>query len=400
VFKRFRASLLGIIIVTLVILVAFSASALDIRRVAQVARKQGLAGVRDQVFRPPSVPWSRGRPGEHGVDPVRLEAMTRALADRGTDAFLVVRHDTIVAEWYSPRSGPNKRHSTAALAKASTASLALLTALSDGTLGLDEPAWRHIPGWKDRDEMQRVTVRQLASHRSGIEDVDFINEEPGWKGEYLRNRDLRFELALTRAGLEFVPGEQFMYSGLGYYVLAYVLADAVRETPSSDLRSLLNDRVMSALGVPSEAWSISYGESYDLDGMRLYALGSGAAYTARALARVGQLVLNEGSWDGRQLIAPAWVDTLLTPEPGAPPGGVEPPARLGWWVNDRGFWPSLPRDAVVGVGRSQQILLVVPSLDLVVIRLGASLAGDAVEGPAWWSVNQYLFEPIMGSLSK
>jgi CubicO group peptidase (beta-lactamase class C family) len=391
----FLAAIIGIPALFALFVVGF-----DVRRSGQVLRTQGMAGLLDQVIRPPLVSWSRGRPADHGMDPVRLQAMTRLLADRRTDAFLVVRHDTIIAEWYSRRSGVNKRHSTAAMAKASTASMALLLALSDSMLGLDEPVWARIPGWTSRGEMRRVSVRHLASHRSGIEDVDFINEEPGWKGEYLRNRDLRFQLALTRAGLEFEPGARFAYSGLGYYVLAYVLADAVSDTPSSDVRTFLDDRLMSPLGVPPEAWSISYRESYDLDEMRVYALGSGGAYTARALARIGQLVLNGGLWDGRQLIAPAWVDTLRMPESGAPPGGDEPQARLGWWVNDDGFWPSLPPDAIVGVGRGHKLLLVVPSLDLVVVRLGKSLAGDGVEGSAWPSVNRYFFDPLVEAVAE
>jgi len=56
---------------------------------------------------------------------------------------------------------------------------------------------------------------------------------------------------------------------------------------------------------------------------------------------------------------------------------ADPPTGIGAWLNSGGFWSSLPRDAVVGAGAGHQILLVVPSLDIVVVRLGQAGSGSS-----------------------
>ena len=74
---------------------------------------------------------------------------------------------------------------------------------------------------------------------------------------------------------------------------------------------------------------------------------------------------------------------------------------LGWWTNVNGAWPSLPRDAFAGAGNGHQIVLVIPSLDLVVVRFGHALApnhpGDII-GPYWEPVKEYLFKPLAESV--
>jgi hypothetical protein len=76
---------------------------------------------------------------------------------------------------------------------------------------------------------------------------------------------------------------------------------------------------------------------------------------------------------------------------------ADPPTGIGLWVNSDGFWPSLPRDAAVGQGAGHQILLVVPSLDLVVVRLGKLLGKDDFQGDYWRALEPALFQPLMAA---
>jgi CubicO group peptidase (beta-lactamase class C family) len=156
---------------------------------------------------------------------------------------------------------------------------------------------------------------------------------------------------------------------------------------------------MQPLGIPSNAWSISYGEAYPVDGMTLYAIGSGTGYTARAVARVGELFIRNGEWNGKQLIDSSWVRRALSyanspPKPAA--GETEPQVGLGWVVNSEGFFSSLPEDAAFAFGVGYQILLVVPSQRLVAVVLGVSLGkpGDDM----WQILDQQFFKPLMASI--
>ena len=164
----------------------------------------------------------------------------------------------------------------------------------------------------------------------------------------------------------------------------------------ADLAHLLARRIHEPLGIPPEAWQLSYGRYEELDGMRLYTLASGAAYAPRALARISELMLGRGSVGGRRILSSETVATLLS-DAQVPARRLEghPIPALGWWLNEDGFFRSLPRDAVFTGGANHQILLVVPSLDLVMVRLGAWLDRDGIGDNFWDGVEELLFAPLM-----
>jgi CubicO group peptidase (beta-lactamase class C family) len=387
--------------VTMLTVVWQAGVASKVRTAAAILLDEGPSGLARKITGQPSVPWESVAPKSRGLDPARLEGLIDRLRSQSTDVFLLARGGAIVAEWYAPDREVNTQFAMAAMAKAVTGSMALLLTLSDGRVELDDRIAEHYAGWRQDSRKSQITIRQLASHSSGLDDVDFSAVGGGWKRHYYQNTKQRFQLALERAPLLFDPGERQLYSGLGYYVLAYVITKSRRGLPEDDLESLLRARLFEPLGIPRRAWSLSYGESYEFDGLQLYAIGSGASITARAAARIGQLVLDRGKWQGEQLIPANWVDTLRSLGPLAAERRLDPTelgAGLGWWMNSDGLVPSLPRDAMVGVGNGDRVLLVVPSLDLVMVRSGGLLApaeGVAIWKNPWNRLDEHLFGPLM-----
>jgi CubicO group peptidase (beta-lactamase class C family) len=220
-------------------------------------------------------------------------------------------------------------------------------------------------------------------------------------GEYRRDLDARFRLALERAAVRFEPGSRYEYSGTGFYVLAYVVGRSLAGTPESDAKTLLRAQLMQPLGIPDRAWRINYGRVSWVDGMSLYALGSGADYTPRAIARVGQLLLDQGRHDGRTLVSPEHVQAMLHAAGSPPtraPEADHPATGFGTWLNCDGYFPSLPRDAVIGAGASHQLLLVVPSWQLVLVRLGRQLGQDVWEGDYWDALEAGILAPLARAL--
>jgi CubicO group peptidase (beta-lactamase class C family) len=345
----------------------------------------------------PNVSWDVATPEHEGLSPAVLDGLRSALAAESTAAFLVIRGNHVAYEWYAPSFGPNKRWWTAAMAKATAANPVLLKAVTDGLIGLDDPVSRYIPSWRNDSLRLRIRIRDLAEHQSGIETEDF-DAKAGWKQRYFAHLDQRFPLAIDTAKILWPPGIRYSYSGIGYYVLAYALTASLQGAPQPDARSFLRERIMKPLGIPDSAWSLSYGESYHLGGMTLYALGSGAEYTARAAARMGQLFLDYGRWKGRRILDSALVAQSRLPATAMlPPDSAEyvwPPSAAagGWWVNSRGTWPALPHDALVGMGTGHEVILVVPSLDLVMVRLGQALAAEPQFQAA---MEARIFAPLM-----
>ena len=155
---------------------------------------------------------------------------------------------------------------------------------------------------------------------------------------------------------------------------------------------------MDPIGVPESEWSVGYGQTFEVEGLGLVANWGGGSYTARAVARVGRFMLRKGNWEGRQLVDAEWVEKVVayagTPLPDRPVGNPQPGSGLGWWTNFDGVWSGVPRDAFGGAGAGNQVLLVVPSLDLIVVRNGAQIGDEGF----WGGLETYLFNPLMDAM--
>ena len=323
-------------------------------------------------------PWPHDTPEHHGMSRAALDAWKDRLSALNTNALLVVRHGMIVYEWYAEGHGPDHKEGTASLAKAIVGGTSLMVALQDGRMKADDLASKYIPAWRDDPQKNLITIRQLATHTSGIEDAEQDGLDhmqlPGWKGAFWKMTPDPFSIAIHQAPVIFPPGTSFEYSNPGIAALAYAVTASLKGTPQTDIRALLKARILDPLGVPDSEWSIGYGQPYTIDGLTLYATWGGGAFTPRATARIGQLMLNQGEWKGRRLFDRALVQTMtayadmpLQKRTRSNPG---PGSGLCWWLNFDSVWPNIPIDAFAGAGAGQEVLLVVPSLDLIVVRNG------------------------------
>ncbi len=294
------------------------------------------------------------------------------------------------------------------MAKAVVGSTALLLALGDGLLRLDDPAARFIPRWAADPLRSRITVGDLAAHGSGLDDSE--TPRPGevegpaeaWEAEFRREPATRTRLAIEATPMLFEPGTRLAYSNPGYAALAYVLAAALRGQPEPDVATLLRRHVLEPLGLPPAAWSLSYGSTFALDGLRLHEVGGGATFSPRALARLARLVAGGGAWQGRRLLDPAVLARALRPAAVPLPSNWrelrQPRPALGWWSNADGAWRSAPRDTLVGAGAGHQLVVAVPSLDLVAVRFGRPLGRDRFGGDYWSAFEDRLLAPLVASV--
>lgn len=318
--------------------------------------------------------WSTSSP-DQGMSSRTLEAMKKALVAQNTSDLLVIRNDTIVLEWHAPGRSAGSQHYTASLAKAVVGGLSLAVAISDGRIALDDKAARFIPQWREDPRKSRITIRQLGSHTSGIEDAEAEqlphDKLTGWKGDFWKRLDPPhdpFTVSRDLAPVLFEPGERLHYSNPGIAMLNYATTVALQQAPQQDIRTLLRDRVMRPIGVPDGEWSVGYGVTCVVDGFPLVGSWGGASYTARALARVGRLMIRQGNWEGRQLISREAV-RQVTSDVGTPGN-----CGIGWWSNNERVYADVPRDAFWGSGAGHQVLFVVPSLNLIAVRNGDALA--------------------------
>ena len=348
--------------------------------------------------------WPTAKPEAEGFDVHQLEALKAKLPDLKTKALLIARHGNIVLEWYDHGVTADTRQGTASLAKALVGGMSLLVALDSGRISIDDPASKYIPAWKTDPQKKLITIKQLATHSSGIEDAESPGYQhadlPGWKGAFWKRKPDPIGIAIHEAPMIFAPGLKFAYSNPGMAALGYAVTASLRGTATPDIKSALAERVCRPLGIPDDDWRISYGESYSVDGLTVYATWGGGNFTPRATARIGQLMLQGGKWQGKQLFQEKLVRRMVqfagTPIPDRDDELRHLASGLAWWTNYDAVWRNIPRDAFAGAGAGQEVLLVVPSLSLVVVRNGALMG----PGPKffWVGMEENVFDPIVAAL--
>jgi len=367
-----------------------------------------------------SFKWKSALPEEEGFSSKKLYAMRDSLAAHKTTSIIVIKNDKIVLEWYAPGWDPSKRHGTASSAKALVGGMSLLLALTDGRLRPDDYAWKFIPQWKDDPLKSKITIRQLATHSSGIDDAELSDQDiaeakakgivikdqhmdlPGWKGNFWKRTPDPFTLSRDDAPILYTPGTKNSYSNPGMAILSYAITASYKGTRYKDIRMLLQERIFRPIGMKDDEWKIGYGTTYHVDGLDLVANWGGASFLPRGAARIGRLMLHKGNWDGKQLIDSNWVKcvTAYAGMPLPPRGSakdISPAHSLAWYTNFDGVWPRAPRDLFFGSGAGNQTMMVIPSMQMIIVRNGQDMHDESKGEPYQYGYVNYLINPLMDS---
>ena len=282
------------------------------------------------------------------------EAVAKAFADGlGTRAVVVVQDGELVAERYAPGFGPDTPQLGWSMAKSAT-NLLVGRLVKEGQVALDDDQLR--PEWED-DERADITVDMLLRMTSGLEwDETYDLGTPITRMLY-DEPDMGSYVASLPSVHE--PGTYQQYSSGSTTLLCSILLEAKNgaDVPRKELFAPLG--LASAVLEPDAAGT-PVCSSY------LWA-------SPRDWAAIGQFALQDGEWNGEQLLPKSWMNDstkavdVETEDPGY---------AAGWWVNELPdgslVEPSLPEDAYWARGHDGQRLIVVPSEQLVVVRLGFS----------------------------
>ena len=335
--------------------------------------------------------WGTATPESQGMSTSKLNSMQRTLQSRGTTHFLVIRNDKIIYEWYAPGHSRTTKHSTASMAKALVGGVSLALALDDGLIALDDLAIKYVPQWNHISLKKDIKVRHLGSHISGMANAD--QGDSGWESEFWKRKpppNDPFTISRDKAPILFLaPGTGYQYSNPGTAMLTYCVTASLRNAPIKDIWTLLRDRIMRPIGVPDAEWSCGYEQTFTVDGLPLVPSWGGGNYSPNATARVARLMLKGGTWEGKELISAPAVQAITTDA--RTPGNV----AQGWWTNSDRRADTLPADAFWGTGAGHQVVLVVPSLNLIAVRNGEDLDPSNPDV----ALQKYFFAPLMAAVT-
>jgi CubicO group peptidase (beta-lactamase class C family) len=199
--------------------------------------------------------------------------------------------------------------------------------------------------------------------------------------------------------LLFQPGTKWLYSDAGPNWLAECVTLAYRR----DVDELMFERVFEPLGISRKdlTWRKNAYRPHEIEGIARREFGSGIHANVDAMARIGYLYLRQGKWRDRQIIPVEFVRQASTAQrelaaldelDAKQHGNASSHYGLLWWNNADGTLAELPRDAFWSWGLYDSLIVVVPSLDLVVSRAGASW--KRTEGAEHYEVLRPFLTPI------
>jgi CubicO group peptidase (beta-lactamase class C family) len=380
---------------------------------------------------PTTFQWEFATPESQGMSSQKLDSMKTVLAEKGTKKLLILKNDKIVYEWFANGWEDSVRsHYTASLAKAVVSGMSLLTAMDDGCITPDEAACNYIQDWKSDGQKSKITIRQLATHTSGLIDAEGTDAElkvltakrlnlhfdlPGWKGQFWRMEPDPFTVSRDNTPVSAIPGTTYQYSNPGIALLTYAVTKSLQDSEFHDIRSYLKKRIYDPIGMDENDYQIGYGKTYEVEGMGMVPGWGGGNFTARSIARIGLLMLHHGNWMGEQLIDSSCVKQVVQYAVTALPftdaenqmsksdnlrtqKNPIPATTAGWYSNYDGVWNHVPRDAFAGGGAGNQHLLVIPSMKMVVVRMGDNLYDESAGEGFWLGAEKYLFNPVMDAI--
>ncbi len=297
-------------------------------------------------------------PAEVGLSPEVLLRLNRELDEGLHDirSLLIVRDCKLVFERYREGIGRDHNHTIYSVTKSIAATLVGALLLQGKLKSIDvsvsevvsKPWWFRENDWK---KAERITLKNVMQMSSGL----VHKFDPGNNLIYASSVD-RFAVALS-SKFEAEPGTRYQYSDGDASITGAVVAAATDHT----LYRFARDVLFDPLQMVNHDW-------ISMDRVGRYPGGWGLRLRPMDMAKIGQLYLQNGEWNGRKVFGPDFRDLAWT-------SGVNKSYALHWWI---GSSPEAKGVAYsVAVGNKGQYIYVFPSLRLVAV-LTASLPGVEV----------------------
>jgi CubicO group peptidase (beta-lactamase class C family) len=318
---------------------------------------------------PSTQPWPMGDLGATATFPdVKTDVINAALdwgmaqKEHNTRAIVFVYRGKIVGERYAPGWTKDTPEISWSEGKSITGALVGILA-NQGALTLDDFA--PIKAWQQPgDPRSQIRIRDLMHMSSGL---DFTNLSLNGASTFTReNKHMRvyfdglnvFEHSINNP-LKDPPNTKWRYQNSDPLTLGKIVRDKVEARGENYLtfpQRALFDRIgIRSAVLETDAWGNFIMTGFDF-------------LSARDWARFGLLHLHDGMWEGKRILPEGWIKFVSTPAPADPTSGY----GGMFWLNRGRAWAGVPDDAYRADGAMGQYTMIVPSRDVVIVRMGPS----------------------------
>jgi CubicO group peptidase (beta-lactamase class C family) len=314
----------------------------------------------------PTEGWRVSTPEEQGMDSQRLAHMLADITKRevAINTVLVVRNGYLVMEANVWPFQPRARHMILSITK-SVASALVGMAIERGFIdNVEKPVLSFFPDRQveDRDaRKEAMTLEHLLTMTSGLD----CEQDEYVVGEMVASDDwVQYVLDLPMVA---DPGETFTYCTVNSFLLSAIL----QQTTGKNAQIFAEEHLFAPLGIDGAVWSSSPGG--------VSRGGVGLGMVPGDLAKIGQLYLHRGLWEGSQVVPAAWVEASAWEHIAESRHGGY---GYQWWVQKPGFFARLGLTRFTPVfdarGYGGQFIFVVPSHNIVVVVCGWMKGADQI----------------------
>jgi CubicO group peptidase (beta-lactamase class C family) len=347
--------------------------------------------------------WQAASLADVGIDPQPLAAMLDSIYTgdapgphnwpaghqkyENIHSVLIVKDGLLVFEEYFYGYRLDSRHNVASVTKSITSILTGI-AIDRGEIGsVDDAILPYFPQYQSLDaidsDLESITVEDLLTMRHGWDCDDWDPDSPTY---YLSNWELdqpdvvAATLALPSVAL---PGGRFSYCSASTIVLGALIANAT----AVGIPEYADEVLFSPLGIETALWSRTPGGWTDT--------GGALQMRPRDMARLGLLVLQDGEWDGIQVVPDGWVQQSVAQH-----------VRLTfndtwgrgygylWWLSEVPVPGTIVRSFAAS-GAGGQVIAVFPDLNMVVVTTGGNYDND--QGQPFEIMQRFILPALVGS---
>ncbi len=310
--------------------------------------------------------FERTSPEAEGIPSSAVLSFVRAVEEHAhpldaVHSFMLLRHGNVAAEgWWAPYR-PESPHALYSVSKSFT-STAIGLAVAEGLLTVDDPVLPFFPDdapANPGEQLKAMRVRHLLAMNTGHQE-DTTNRV--WRGE-----DDNWPRAFLSLPVEHEPGSWFVYNTAATSILSAIITKLTGEP----LLDYLRPRLFNPLGIENPIWET------DPHGVNIG--GSGLHLTTDDIARLGQLYLDKGMWQGQRIVPEAWIAEATSVHSDNSNTQTNPDWSVGYGYQ---FW-RCRHNAYRGDGAFGQFCIVMPKQDAVLAITGGLRDMQGVLDKVW-----------------
>jgi len=294
----------------------------------------------------------RSTPEEQGMSSAGISMFLEAIKQSKQEfhSLMILRHGHVVAEgWWAPYSSEH-RQQLYSLSKSFTGT-AIGLAVSEGLLSVDDPIIKFFPEYlpvQVSDNLASLKIRHLLSMSVGHGKDSILILEASPAG-------VPWEKTFLSLPVVFKPGSQFMYNSGASFMLSAI----IKKVTGQPAHEYLKPRLYDPLNITNTTWGANW------EGINMGA--SHLRMPTEDIAKFGQLYLQKGLWNGKQVISPEWVAAASAKQ-------IENGHNDSSWGYGYGyqFWLN-PPGGYRADGAFGQFSMVLPGLDAVVAITSESI---------------------------